>query len=498
MEKNIENFLLVCLDPSSQIFLDIKQFQNLINSIEFFDNPDCCIDYITNINYEKIFLIIPSDQMDSLPLIHQIFQINSIYILCLEDQEKEELDSSQYRKVRGLFKTMNEIYQHIENEIKFLLKNLIKINTLSTSSPILHDEINENKKDVQEATFMYSKVLRDIFIKHSYTQDDKIQMIEFIREQYKENETELQKIDNFQRDYVSEKAIYWYTIDGFLYRMINKALRTQDIITLYYLRYFLKDLHIQLGKFHSEQSSNSSLKTFFVYRGIGLPNDEFEKLQQGGLVSFSEFLSTSRNQQLAEIYILRETNEIQPILFEIEFDYTIEVSNIFTDISHLSQFDSEDEVLLSMGSVFRIESLQWNKNNWYIKLISTSDEDPQLKSLYQWMKNAVYQNKNFYIQLAGLMLFIYDYDKAEFFLKKVLNEPAFNQDTKNLSAMSSIFAEIYFQKKDYQTAMKLYEKLIELFDKNPEDHQPSTMQKVYTGLSNIYLEKGEYNKGIKQ
>jgi hypothetical protein len=341
---------------------------------------------------------------------------------------------------------------------------------------------------------MYSKVLRDIFLTHSYNENDKFQMIEFLREQYKENKTELEKIENFNHEYQSEKAIYWYTIDGFLYRIINKALRNQDIITLYYLRYFLKDLHLQLEKYYFEQSSNFSLKIFSVYRGVGLTNDQFEKLKIGGLVSFSEFLSTSKKQELAQIYILRETNEIQPILFEIELDYSLSTSSIFADISHLSQFDLEDEILFSMGSVFRIQSLQWN-DYWNIKLISTSDEDPQLKLLYQWTKNAVYQNKNLYLQLAGLMLFIYDYDKTDFFLRKLLNEPNFSQDSKSLSVISAIFAEIHFQKKNYQTATELYEKLIEIFHKYPEDNQPMTIQRVYTGLSEIYLEKGDYNKG---
>jgi hypothetical protein len=490
MEENTENFLLVCFDPSSQLFLDIKQFENLINNIQSFDNVDICIDYITNIKYEKIFFIISFDQMEILSLIHQISQINLIYIICSNDHQNTEFDLSKYRKVRGLFKTLDEIYRQMNNDIK----SFIKLNILSTSSTILQGEINESKNDIQEATFMYSKVLRDIFLTQSYNENDKIQMIEFLREQYKENKTELEKIENFYREYQSEKAIYWYTIDGFLYRIINKALRNQDIITLYYLRYFLKDLHLQLEKYYFEQSSNSSLKTFSVYRGVGLTNDQFEKLEIGGLVSFSEYLSTSKKQELAQIYILRETNEIQPILFEIQLDYSLSTSSIFADISHLSQFDLEDEILFSMGSVFRIQSLQWN-DYWNIKLISTSDEDPQLKLLYQWTKNAVYQNKNLYLQLAGLMLFIYDYDKADFFLRKLLNEPNFSQDSKSLSATSAIFAEIHFQKKNYQTATQLYEKLIEIFHKYPEDNQPSTIQRVYTGLSEIYLEKGDYNKG---
>ncbi len=74
--------------------------------MESFDNVDMCIDYMTNIKHGKIFFSISYNQIEILSLIHQISQINFIYILCSEDQQNKEFDLSKYRKVRGLFKSV--------------------------------------------------------------------------------------------------------------------------------------------------------------------------------------------------------------------------------------------------------------------------------------------------------------------------------------------------------------------------------------------------------
>jgi hypothetical protein len=50
-------------------------------------------------------------------------------------------------------------------------------------------------------------------------------------------------IDEFEMDYSSENALWWYSRDSFLYGMLNKALRTQDIDTLFLFRFFIRDIY---------------------------------------------------------------------------------------------------------------------------------------------------------------------------------------------------------------------------------------------------------------
>ncbi|CAM4915423.1 unnamed protein product [Rotaria socialis] len=502
MKNNNEQFTLIALDSSSssdQSAHYLSRFQHLMNSLQHFNDSNACVDYITNVKNEKILLIISVEHTQMIPTIYHIHQIYSIYIFNLNQCEPTNEDILKYRKVRGHFGTINELVKQIEYDKKCIASNLLTVNIFpecTQGSYSMSDQTGN--RNMQEATFMYSQIIRNIFINENYKDTDKNEMVEFFREQYNGNKTELEKIDKFSREYTNERAIYWYTIDGFLYRTINKALRTQDIFTLYHLRYFIKDLHLELKKYHSKQHSNSSQETFVVYRGLGLPRDEFEKLKPDHLISFSEFLSTSKNRQLAEIYVQRGFDDMESILFEIELNYRIPTSTPFADISEQSQFDLEEEILLSMGSVFRIRSLTvTSEKNWNIKLIQTSDEDQQLKLLYQWLDQAIFQVKHLYTKLSSLMLFIYDYDKAEFFLRKVLSLPDFNGDIEKIGATSSIFGEIYFHQKKYEQAILLYQKTIELFEQYPDKSVPSTIQKCYTGLSEIYLEEEQYVKALE-
>jgi hypothetical protein len=56
----------------------------------------------------------------------------------------------------------------------------------------------------------------------------KDEMLSECRAYYRNNREELISIDKFERNYCSIDAIEWYTKSCFLYRIINKALRTED------------------------------------------------------------------------------------------------------------------------------------------------------------------------------------------------------------------------------------------------------------------------------
>jgi hypothetical protein len=59
------------------------------------------------------------------------------------------------------------------------------------------------------------------------------QMIDLCRDYFKNNKYEMEKIEDFRMNYKREKAIEWYTDECFLYKLLNKALRTEDIELVY-------------------------------------------------------------------------------------------------------------------------------------------------------------------------------------------------------------------------------------------------------------------------
>jgi hypothetical protein len=78
------------------------------------------------------------------------------------------------------------------------------------------------------------------------------------------------------------RALWWYLRESFLYRLLNKALRTQDIHLLFIFRFFIRDIQQQL-----KQLQSADLK--FVYRVQLMTIEEFDNLQK------SVGLSTSLN-----------------------------------------------------------------------------------------------------------------------------------------------------------------------------------------------------------
>ena len=79
--------------------------------------------------------------------------------------------------------------------------------------------------------------------------------------------------------------------------MLNRALRLLELGIVVKMGFFIGDLHRHIAHLHRVQFGGDNSKNIFkVYRGQGMLITEFEKLKQtiGGLLSFNNFLSTSK------------------------------------------------------------------------------------------------------------------------------------------------------------------------------------------------------------
>ena len=60
-------------------------------------------------------------------------------------------------------------------------------------------------------------------------ESDKQELIKLCKKEYENNNAQLAIVREFEKDYRTDKALCWYTRSAFLYRMLNKALRIQNI-----------------------------------------------------------------------------------------------------------------------------------------------------------------------------------------------------------------------------------------------------------------------------
>ncbi|CAF3324427.1 unnamed protein product [Rotaria socialis] len=152
---------------------------------------------------------------------------------------------------------------------------------------------NEKNLDRLPAAYMYSVIFKDIILEIDDDGEKSMNtLVQFCRQQGKIPETE---ISEFKREYRERSPVWWYTEQMFLFGMLNHALRMLDMEVMTKLGFFIRHLHIQLKELHREQLVDFQT-VLTVYRGQGMSKEDFQKLldSEGGLLSFNNFLSTSK------------------------------------------------------------------------------------------------------------------------------------------------------------------------------------------------------------
>ena len=328
-----------------------------------------------------------------------------------------EIWLQHFTKVKGIFTQTDDMYSQLKSDIRQFSNNLISLSFLNKASSNFGMERNH-----QEASFMYSQLIKSVFIEMKNEQDRKRRilhevayenrfdptfypeyitrvgrlgqlpveevytLVEFFREQYKGNACQLALISEFEKNYHPDQSIWWYTRPTFLYEILNKALRVQDVFILYRLRFYIVDLHRKLLELHQQASH---IPIFVVYRGQGMSYEELEKLKQncGGLLSVNSFLSTTTDRQVALGFAMGniDRNGFVAILFEVFIDHITTSRTPFADIHNESYFRdafTEDEILFSIGAIFRIHSVdQMDNGVWKVVLTLADADDKELNEL---------------------------------------------------------------------------------------------------------------------
>ena len=115
----VQNFLLVWLHDSLDETKDdfqnsLIQLRSIVNTVHNFTNADQCVDFITDINDETIFMIISRTFGEIIiPIIHNISQLDSIFVLCNNTTNDANLAQS-WSKVKGVFTQISHICDFLQ------------------------------------------------------------------------------------------------------------------------------------------------------------------------------------------------------------------------------------------------------------------------------------------------------------------------------------------------------------------------------------------------
>ncbi|CAF1278122.1 unnamed protein product [Adineta steineri] len=500
-------------------------FRNIDPNLITFRDSFKCLNYISNLGEfgNNVILLVtydtfyqPSDML--LQLCEQLNQIGSIYILCSTEIHNRQL-AEKLTKYRGIYKNVESLCHKLlqlpyfqNKRQKAFIQNPFTINTLpptyipsftisnSLSSPI---KSTDNTK-YQEAEFMYSTFLREILIEFESTEEE---MISFCRDKFADDKTQLNYIEEFEDYYESSNAIFWYTRDTFLYRMLNQSLRDVDIDTLYKLRYFIKDLHLQLTEQHKLQQISvsvdqpSSIQT--VYRGQLMDNNEFDKKIRyniGGFFSVSSFLSTTPFKNLASVYAgggsSVQQSDAQHVLFHIDIDNSIK-KFFYADVTAQSVFAKvECETLFTMGAIYRILSVTLDsENTWNVKLKLTGDEDEELKALTEHMKYDIITPYPL-LNLAKLMVKMGYYENAEKYHLLLLEDRLAIDDMRIWAGIHNNLGLIYSHLNQEAKAIENSEKGIAILIEHSSETDLEQLQAAYNNFGEHYRIRGDFQTAL--
>jgi tetratricopeptide (TPR) repeat protein len=495
--RPVQNYLLIwidaSIDQSSKDYQNtLAQLQNVVNDVNIFTEPDKCINFLTEIGDMKAFLIaddILGQQIIS--LIHDSPQLDAICILC-ENKSQHEEWTNRWSKIKGVHSEIKSICKTLKLAAKQCDDDSIAMSFVSVDEEASSGNLNQ-----LEPSFMYTQIFKEILLEMKHDTQAIKDLAMYWRELYSGNVNQLKIIDEFERDYNPKTSIWWYTRVCFTFEILNQALRSLKGDTIINMGFFIHDLHRQIEELHKEQVGSYHGESFIVYRGQGLLTSDFEKLQktQGGLMSFNNFLSTSKQRNVSLVFAegtLTKTNTVG-ILFQMTIDPSV-ISTPYADIRGSSFFETEEEILFSMHSVFRIgkiTKLEENNPLYQVDLKLTADDDEQLHTLTERIRNEV-AGPTEWERMGKLLLNIGQFDEAEE-LYKVLLKQTSEEDKK-----AHYYNQLGYVKDDqgdYKEAIRYYEQGLEIKQRTLPQNDP-LLATSYNNIGAAYRNMGEYPEAL--
>lgn len=230
-----------------------------------------------------------------------------------------------------------------------------------------------------------------------------------------------------------------------------------------------------------------------------MSNDDFQRLQQniGGLLSIHSFWSTSLDPQISSLLVPFNDPDTQGILFQVLIDTEAKDIAPFANIQSLSHFQTEKEVLFSMGSVFRILRISKNTDDtWVVSIKPTNEEDSQLKALREHMTEQINGTKMGEYNLAKLLRLMGKYDEQERFYQIMLSDISlFDDMPRVLAIIYNDLAGIFKHRRDFTKALDYYHKSLEIDEKHlPPNNQ--TFAKLYNNIGSVYSNQDDLDQAL--
>ena len=213
--SNFEGTVLFLLLPShaqqqNQI-PNLDSFRAIINDTRVFHDSDECLDDLSSIIDETIFLFLGPGRSNLIDTLSTFSDLHYIYL-------SEPHHNKYTAQVRGVFPTTEELLQQLAKDVHLIQGDSMHMTLSSnkqfrgpqTSTKTLHD----HKVEFKWKQALFNNILNTV----RPTENVYADLLHECRLTYRGNRSQTELIDEFEQSYDPSKAILWYTRESFLFK----------------------------------------------------------------------------------------------------------------------------------------------------------------------------------------------------------------------------------------------------------------------------------------
>lgn len=505
--NKFDDLTLIWLDEqvnSSADCLHTKgRLRLIVNILKTFNDINTCLVYIqSSDDDEHICVVVSGALCDAfIPVIVNQPQIACIAIYCSDERRYHDDVSNishQSSRVLGIFVEIDPLLNALNERVTILRNSLSSVSSFAYQ---FNDKQQKSVKDLSQenATFMWFQLLIHTLFRLPRTDNARTKMIQECERQYDGNQAQLTKIKEFAEKYQPTDAVSWYTRDSFVYRIINRALRTQDIDVILTFYPFIADLHDQLSVLHTNFLDLGPAPVLIVYRGQRIHSNELNKVigNVGQLLSMNSFFSTGLDRALARRFASgsnQVTDDLVSIVYEVHIETEVPAAP-FSNVGEHSLFPGEEEFLFSVGAVFRVESAQEvtdELGRFWLVTVRLVDEhhEQELNDLFEHLKSQIDETSSLLI-LAGFLFQMDNMTAAERYYKLLRDE--LPKDHPDQPIVLNNLGQIASKNNRTEDALDLYKQALHEYagDTVP---RPYLTAITYGNIATIHYHSGNFDR----
>lgn len=346
---------------------------------------------------------------------------------------------------------------------------------------------------IQNEKFVYQQLLIDCFNRMHPIHPIKDEFVRLCQDHFHGNKMELEMIDEFNRNYTADRAVWWFTRDSCISQLLYQAFEQMDIDLLYASQFLFQDLR---DHFETEPG----LSSLHVYRAQLMSIDELRQLKAslGELISIDTFLmaSSRRDRAMAMLKEAPSSRTMRRVLFEIDVDPRRMSNRICGDISAHHYYTGTEAFLFLPGSIFYPIDISIEQDVIVIQMVAGSDEHDEIQAMIEHLNVKYYETEGeTNLLVLGQILFrmgrLADAQKC---YQRLLTE--LPNDHSLMAHCYQDLGEMMMVSKEYETSLHWYNQVLDIYRYILRSNDPEIATILCT-IGQIHLKRNSLSEALE-